>query len=574
MKYFKNYLFIIIAICIIVTMFFTGCKKTTPEPPQITPTQDKTPPPITPTQEPIKEYTVGDKPEVNNPIIRPEKLGDPTVIEFDLGTEYIKENNKDIPYQVQGAMGIPEGDDRHPIVFVVHGSHPVFNEEDVTAKRYDLGFKYLLEELASYGYLAVSINVNLQYGLVYGEPTGYERLQKIYNVQLEKLKEAVGGKDIGYGADLKDRGDLEDTTLIGHSRSGQGVYAIYNNQMEKGNNNIKRFFLIAPINFMVMDATADVPTGIIIPELDGDVRSLDGQRFFDDFRIDENRKSLVSLVYLYGANHNFFNTSLESDDSKGLRYRKPYDKKLSDIEQQDFLKQYVIDFLTSINQNPISSIGFNINETAPGHIYGYKVLTSLTTTQSKIILRPDSDESVNKNLLEAENIAQDVKVSYEVDSSFYKEDSSPFEHAGNPKYIGMLNLSWEKKGASFITTLPDSVKDISGYSALSLYIAVDPANDLNPKDTNQSLTIRIKDNNGNYSKVLVDPSAPAMTHAKGELIENEYADFWSTYSPLSSLRIPIKYFQGVDLTSINSIEILFDQTDSGALMLGEIALLR
>lgn len=555
-------------------MFFTGCKKSTQEPPQNTATQSEAPSPLTPTQEPIKEYTVGDTPEVTTPVVRPEKLGEPAVIEFDLGIEYIKENNRDIPYQVQGAMGIPKGDGKHPVVFVVHGAHPVFNEEDVTTKRYDLGFKYLLEELASYGYLAVSINVNLQYGLVYGEPSGFERLNKIYSVQLEKLREAVQDNYIGYGKDLNNRADLENITLIGHSRSGQGVFAIYNNQIKKDINNIKSLFLIAPINFTIMDTSADIPTGIIIPELDGDVQSLDGQSFFDSSRINENRKSLTSLVYLYGANHNFFNTSLEADDSEGLRYRKPYDKKLSDIEQQEFLKQYVIDFLTSINKNSISGIGLDVNETAPGHIYGYKVLTSLGTANSEIILRPESKESIDRNLLDAENIAQDVKVSYEVDSSFYKEDSSPFTHAGNPKYIGMLNLLWEKIGASFKTILPDSVKDISGFSALSLYVAVDPANPLNPKDKNQSLTIQIKDNNSNYSKVLIDPSAPAMTYAKGELIKNEYADYWSTYSPFSSLRIPLEYFQEVDLTSIDSIELLFDQTHSGSLMVGEIALIK
>lgn len=525
-----------------------------------------------------KDYVVGEIPEKVADGARGEKLGKPKIIEFDLGQSLIKQQyGPEMPYRMQGVMGIPAGEGQHPVVVVLHGSHRVETEEDVTARRYDLGYKYLVEELASYGYLTLSINTNAQYLFKYGEPYMFERLNVIFNDNIEKLQQAVEGNDVGYGVDLTGRADLTKLSIIGHSRGGQAPFSIYEDQKNRSRDNIKSMLLIAPSDVLLLDIlSSDVPTGIILPQLDGDVVGLDGQRYFDKFFNSLDRKSWTSLVYLYGANHNFFNEALDVDDSETLS--EPiidYEKKLKPEDQRLFLKQYAVDFLTSVFDKPVPSIGVSPQETAPGSLYGYKVLTSLAVPKnSKVIWRPKGDEDVTLNLLGGENMADNVQVKFIMESYVPINDPGPFNHAGLPKKLGFLSLNWENKDASITTMIPEDNSDFSDYDSLSLYTSLDPSNPLNPKDKNQSLTIVIKDKTGNSDSVLIDSTAPTMHYQKGHIIKNPYAPYWSTYTSLNSLRVRLKYFDEIDLASVESVSLVFDQTDSGALMVGDMSLLK
>ena len=48
---------------------------------------------------------------------------------------------------------------------------------------------------------------------------------------------------------------------------------------------------------------------------------------------------------------------------------------------------------------------------------------------------------------------------------------------------------------------------------------------------------------------------------------------WLGHTPLSELRIPLCYFTGTNLRRISEVEIRFDQTDRGAIMLSGIYVL-
>lgn len=54
---------------------------------------------------------------------------------------------REIPYQMQGVIGVPEGENC-PVVIFLHGSHPV---RSAAENRYDLGFSYLVDQLADAG---------------------------------------------------------------------------------------------------------------------------------------------------------------------------------------------------------------------------------------------------------------------------------------------------------------------------------------------------------------------------------------------------------------------------------------
>ena len=523
-------------------------------------------------------FSVGcrERVDIKEPISEPKEekeleLGDPKILEFDLGEVTLPQTyGPEFPVRLHGEIGIPNGDGKYPIVFVLHGSHPVTTVE---TERYDLGFTYLIKKLASKGYLTVSINVNAQYVLdYYGEPFEYERLTSIFNSHLEYLGKAIHGEDVGYGVDLTEKGDTTQVNLIGHSRSGQGIVYIYEDQVKRGNNNITSLLSLAPSLVIARDRPyPDRPMGVVLPELDGDVTMLDGQDIYETLRFDDKRKSWANIVYLYGANHNFFNEELLKDDAE--ENRSAYGIRLSDIEQREFFANYSLDFLNKVYGKKVSK-GFSIGENAPSELYGFKVLTSLHKPDSLVIVRPRKDTN-SSNSLGGKILASNTQIKNVFESSFFKEDTAgPFILPGIKKELNLLNISWKSKDASVGITIPDEFKDITGYDALSLYLAVDPSNSLNKSGENQAMSVELVDKKGNISKVVLDANTPALRYHQGKILSNEYTSWWSTFTPLSSVRIQLDLFKDVDLKNIEKINLLFDKTSSGSIMLAELSLMK
>jgi hypothetical protein len=101
---------------------------------------------------------------------------------------------------------------------------------------------------------------------------------------------------------------MRNVVVIGHSRGGEGVNRATVTTPLSAPYEIKGQVLIAPTNSERSTASY-VPTVVLLPYCDGDVRSLEGQRFVDlgrDLARDDN--ALRSAALILGANHNYFNT--------------------------------------------------------------------------------------------------------------------------------------------------------------------------------------------------------------------------------------------------------------------------
>lgn len=494
----------------------------------------------------------------------------PEVVQFDLGEVNLnQEYGDDVPVKLQGEIGVPVGDTPGPVVFVFHGSHVL---ENIYNERYDQGFTYLLEALAHEGYLAVSINVNAQYHLGYfGEPYAYERLEQLYSHHLEALSKAIEGNNPGYPVDLSGKGNIQDINLIGHSRSGQGIFSIFNKEVEKGNQNIKSLIALAPALVIdIGDTYPDLPIGIIIPELDGDVSSLDGQDIYDELRLDTRRRSWESLIYLYGANHNYFNEELDQDDGEGEQGI--YTKRLNAPEQQDFFMRFVIDFLRTAEGENLGE-AFNPKQDAPGILYGQQVLTSLRNSSSRAVVLPEGNEDLQKSHQLGGNIEPlDVEVQAVTESKIYGQDTAgAFKTPGN-KNVNLLELKWKDTNGKIIITIPEAYQDFNAYDAISFYIAVDSTSSLNEPGQYQSFSVELADRDGNTDKIILGSNIPALKYHAGYIIKYEYGVDWSTFTPLSSMRIQLENYEKVNRDKIKSITLYFDQSNSGSIMLGELSL--
>ena len=317
------------------------------------------------------------------------------VVFYDIGTKLIKlPSGSDLNITLNGGIAVPASQN-NPIVMILHGSHPMENAAD---NRYDLGYSYLMKSLASQGYAALSLNVNLQYSFLDGEPIGQERLITIFQETLAALKLANDGKYNGFGTDLTGKLDLSNLVLVGHSRGGGGI--IYVADALQKDKDVKVVGLVAfsPTEVYVEDLkSTDIPTSFIIPELDGDVVSLDGYTYFDTLVSQTNRTNDLQLVYLYGANHNAFNEGVVPQDLGKIWYTGEKIA-ISAKEQRDFTTKYVIAFTNAVTfGKPLHKIANSSDQ----KLFGYKAMVSNSLAGSlKIFGAHDHTVTANRATLE------------------------------------------------------------------------------------------------------------------------------------------------------------------------------
>jgi hypothetical protein len=85
----------------------------------------------------------------------------------------------------------------------------------------------------------------------------------------------------------------------------------------------------------------------------------------------------------------------------------------------------------------------------------------------------------------------------------------------------------------------------------------------------------LTDRAGNRAAVPVRPDEPSLAFPAGLVEEDAFSgDFFTGPVPMTTIRWTLSEFDGVDLTDIGEIALLFDQTASGSLFLGDLEWVR
>lgn len=284
---------------------------------------------------------------------------------YDLGESTVKNSSgrPDTPYRMQGIVGVPEGENR-PIAVILHGSHPIGTASE---NRYDLGFSYLVDALADAGYLAISMNVAINYSFEDGEPTGNERTIQVVEQQLAQLEKAINGEETAFPVDLTGKGDLDQVVLLGHSRGGCDIFAVAE-AMEQQIGVVGLLSMAPSKTVFWEDGVSDIPVSILLPQYDGDVTMLDGATMFEDIR--NNDTTTAELIYLEDGNHGGFSTALVRPDPFGRP--EDLDKIMPAAEQQAFMEQYAVQFMDAITVDHTTPM--NRETTLPDILYGRPVV--------------------------------------------------------------------------------------------------------------------------------------------------------------------------------------------------------
>ncbi len=215
------------------------------------------------------------------------------------------------------------------------------------------GYAYLAEQLASRGYLVVSINANR--GITAGraqdlgtpgspfiEDLGLNlaraRLVLKHLELLSRWNRGLEPTPASLGFSLQGAINFKKIALVGHSRGGEGVRGAYNIYTGRNTDinpyaginwparildavDFKGIFEIAPVDRQtVRTLNAEGTTwSVMLPGCDGDVINQQGLWPYDRMMksFTEHPAKQKAFYYVLGANHNYWNTEWQDSDSSG-----------------------------------------------------------------------------------------------------------------------------------------------------------------------------------------------------------------------------------------------------------------
>lgn len=441
------------------------------------------------------------------------------------------------------------------------------------------GYGYLADKLASWGYIVVSINANRGINAA-GGVSGDSGLNlargRLILKHLQKLSEwnKNGGTPTSIGAELKDRLDLSQVGLVGHSRGGEGVRAAYNLYRDGGSAwparilsplGIRVLFEIAPVDGQTSRVlNADGTTwSVLLPMCDGDVSNLQGIKPFDRMMRTptESPARPKAAVAVWGTNHNFFNTEWQTSDSRScINHTAIFPSSIGSPKQQTTAAHPVLALLRG-NLGPSADPSFN--QLFPSRFALPAGLTAITPVERSFhdsaapavgIVLDDFDKATGTSSAGAANESSAVTVTHGT--------------AGNRHDTGQraAAISWSSAGATTYFqsnfTSAGTGRDVSAYAFLNLRVA-------RQSSTNNPTT----PNTTNFKIQLVDAtgsrSAPVSLSAHMKLT-GPVGGPAGSHVLLQSAQIPLASFGTFDLTKLRGVRLVFDDTSKGAIYLANI----
>jgi hypothetical protein len=258
-----------------------------------------------------------------------------------------------VPVEMRGFVVAPQGmSGPRPLALFLHGRHATCYQgtaeptlewpcpTGLTSLPSYRGYERLQQLLASQGYVTVSISANginaQDNGQTGGQPPedgGAQARSSLVRLHLGHWADWAGSGRPNAPAVVRTApvADMSKVLLVGHSRGGEGVSRAAVDSLtpppasQDGYSGTVRWqisglALISPTAFS-QNPAPDVPSMTILPGCDGDLIDLQGQLYVDATRGVGRGAALHSSVFVFYANHNYFNTEW----TPGLSAAKSFD---------------------------------------------------------------------------------------------------------------------------------------------------------------------------------------------------------------------------------------------------------
>ncbi len=99
---------------------------------------------------------------------------------------------------------------------------------------------------------------------------------------------------------------------------------------------------------------------------------------------------------------------------------------------------------------------------------------------------------------------------------------------------------------------------------------------LNASGSYQGLSVQLTDSTGATATVQTRPDGTSSGLSPGNVEEDDFFEggLFTGRVPMTTIRLLLSDFVGVDLTQISEVALLFDQTPSGSLFMGDIEMVK
>lgn len=452
---------------------------------------------------------------------------------------------------------------RYPLVLFLHGNHRTCSNPcsgSHTCPPADRlpnhrGYDYLLDILASWGFVAVSIDgfdVTAAWSPLMSD---YEARGRLILRHLQKWQAWNASPTDPWGGLFRGRVDMSRIGLSGHSRGGEGVVAAeFINRAESQGFQIKAVNAIAPTDQdPLIHYVPQVPYFLLMAASDGDVSNLQGLRTYDRTSLASVAvQSEKSMLWVYGANHNFFNTAWTPgfgvacalDDGVG-------EGRLSNSLQRLVACQTIVPFFRLHLQDRSRFRKLFRGEVPVEGLDGVRMYWSYQDPVRKELDNFDSGDDRTTNSLGGPVATSGGFTTF--DEFEFKPSGPDLFNTSFRHFTHGLVLGWNST-QTYETVLPVGHRDVSAYRALSLRIGqIRDGGVLNPLDTPRTFRVSLRTGSGVVANVGFD-----VTGLQSVPFPYEYN---GGKTVLGTIRIPLKSFRAgearLPLTDIEGVILEF-----------------
>jgi hypothetical protein len=480
--------------------------------------------------------------------------------------------------------------EKHPLIVFLHGNHGTCgtgsNPRSDDSTQYTtqgtcpdgyivtpnhMGYSYIAERLASWGYYVVSINANR--GITAGSPAPGDgglnlargRLVLKHLSLLSQWNTQAGTTPASLGVDLAGTIDFGEVGMSGHSRGGEGVRAALAQYNDPGSPwpakigtpvGFKGIFEIGPVDGQTsrtLDAKG-VAWNVILPMCDGDVSDLEGMKPFDRMLAanDEPNAAPKGMFGVWGANHNYFNTEWQESDSEGCSGagNNPLFE-TSGVSGSEKQQTAGLHALMGFFRGTIGK------DKHPEFLKAYDPTFGVPDALDQVthIGRAYADSASNGNTKVLENFSGAAGTSLSGGAMIATGATISFVSA--PEHDRAMKaglVKWTASGNSL--EIPVGGADGSQMATLDMRISLQDQTASTATPT--SFTIALVNADGTVSN--------------GVSLKNYVELLPAGHAILETARMPLKDFVNAKLDSIKSVKITFDENASGAVYIASLRL--
>ena len=535
-----------------------------------------------------------------------------TKVEYNLGDLAYKCPSFPDSVEVIGSVHYPTGlaGGPYPVIIFLHGRHESCYEISTPANTDGVwpcptgwtsitsyeGYDYLANQMASHGYIVISIScnaINATDNSVgdYGMQGRGELVQHHLDLWNGWNTTDTSGP---FAHLFTGKLDMQNIGTMGHSRGGEGVVfnALYNRSLGSPYG-IKAVLTLAPVDFE-RHVLNGIPLLDVAPYCDGDVSDIQGVHFYDDARYsDTTDESPKHTVLFMGANHNFFNTVWTPgsyvaggaddwddyidpvdaycgfDTSSNKRFDTTKQKAALNAYLSAFFRLYIgheYQFAPILNVNdivPPASSTLDSSEVFvsyhPGHTDRLDVnRTDSTDRTSTNTLGGTVSES---GLATASICGGGLGMASCGITSF--GDQKPHEGRSGVLGLAQMHMRWSDTTQWYQNDVPGVYENLSLYKYLQFRASVDFRTTATGQ--NLDLTVEVIDSAGDTSRQIVSNHSHALFYQPG----TEPQELPKVI--LNTVQIPLSSFAGINLNKVRNIRFKFNQVAAGAMVVSDLA---